>query len=121
MRTSKADTVLSHVESVIVDEIHTIAGTKRESDLFSTLERLERLRAGKCRVGTPLSSISLTANLRTVPHPSAARVRCDHGHRTTFLSWPSPPCEIVHRTRRQARWQSLRSLVDVTSQQPRSL
>ena len=71
MLTSKADTVLSHVESVIVDEIHAIAGTKRGSHLFSTLERLERLRnrvAESAHDGSsnrrPLQRIGLSATQR---------------------------------------------------------
>ena len=43
MLTSKAQAILSDVETVIIDEIHAIAGTKRGSHLFVTLERLERL------------------------------------------------------------------------------
>ena len=44
MLTSNAESVLPGVETVIVDEIHSLAGTKRGVHLFSTLERLERLR-----------------------------------------------------------------------------
>lgn len=71
MLTSKAETVLAHVETVIVDEIHAVAGTKRGSHLFSTLERLERLRtrvndssnsAGHSR--RPLQRIGLSATQR---------------------------------------------------------
>ncbi|MEZ6061631.1 MAG: crosslink repair DNA glycosylase YcaQ family protein [Planctomycetaceae bacterium] len=45
MLTSRAAVVLASVETVIVDEIHAMAGTKRGAHLFVTLERLERLRA----------------------------------------------------------------------------
>ncbi|MEQ9411485.1 MAG: DEAD/DEAH box helicase [Fuerstiella sp.] len=45
MLTSKASTVLRTVETVIVDEIHALAGTKRGSHLFVSLERLEHLRS----------------------------------------------------------------------------
>lgn len=44
MLTSQAESVLSGVETVIVDEIHAMAGTKRGTHLFTTLERLELLR-----------------------------------------------------------------------------
>lgn len=71
MLTSKADTVLSRVETVIVDEIHALAGTKRGSHLFSTLERLERLRnrvAESAHDGVtnlkPLQRIGLSATQR---------------------------------------------------------
>ena len=43
MLTSRAQEVLRSVETLIVDEIHAMAGTKRGSHLFLTLERLERL------------------------------------------------------------------------------
>ncbi|MCA9062221.1 MAG: DEAD/DEAH box helicase [Planctomycetaceae bacterium] len=44
MLTSQAESVLTRVETVIIDEIHALAGTKRGVHLFVTLERLERLR-----------------------------------------------------------------------------
>ncbi|GAB5443516.1 MAG: ATP-dependent helicase [Fuerstiella sp.] len=44
MLTSKAEAILAGVETIIIDEIHALAGTKRGSHLFTTLERLERLR-----------------------------------------------------------------------------
>lgn len=43
MLTSRARSILTDVETVIIDEIHAIAGTKRGSHLFVTLERLEHL------------------------------------------------------------------------------
>lgn len=70
MLTSKAESILAHVETVIIDEIHALASTKRGSHLFSTLERLERLRS---RVATsahdgvpvkPLQRIGLSATQR---------------------------------------------------------
>jgi ATP-dependent Lhr-like helicase len=45
MLTSGAREILSGVETVIVDEIHAVAGTKRGSHLALTLERLAALRA----------------------------------------------------------------------------
>ena len=44
MLTSRSESVLADVETVIIDEIHAMAGTKRGVHLFLTLERLERLR-----------------------------------------------------------------------------
>ncbi len=44
--TSRAREILASVETVIVDEIHAMAGTKRGAHLFLSLERLERLRTG---------------------------------------------------------------------------
>jgi len=43
MLTSRAREILASVETVIVDEIHAMAGTKRGSHLFVSLERLERV------------------------------------------------------------------------------
>ena len=42
--TSQAREILRHVEHVIVDEVHAIAGTKRGAHLALSLERLEGLR-----------------------------------------------------------------------------
>jgi ATP-dependent Lhr-like helicase len=68
MLTSRADQVLKSVDTVIVDEIHAVAATKRGSHLFVTLERLQRLRdrsqvpsAGERR---PLQRIGLSATQR---------------------------------------------------------
>lgn len=44
MLTSQARETLRTVETIIVDEIHSLVGTKRGAHLFVTLERLERLR-----------------------------------------------------------------------------
>jgi ATP-dependent Lhr-like helicase len=43
MLTSNARSALAHVEQVIVDEIHAVAGTKRGAHLALSLERLDRL------------------------------------------------------------------------------
>lgn len=49
--TSAARRILSHVETVILDEIHSVAGTKRGSHLALSLERLDALvaRSGGAR------------------------------------------------------------------------
>ena len=44
MLTSRARETLQHVETVIVDEIHSVVATKRGAHLFVSLERLEHLR-----------------------------------------------------------------------------
>ena len=71
MLTSKADAILAQVETVIIDEIHALASTKRGSHLFATLERLERLRkrgatpdGDQTRPHTPLQRIGLSATQR---------------------------------------------------------
>ncbi len=59
--TSQARSFLGAVETVIVDEIHAIAASKRGSHLALTLERLEALRPARAR---PLQRIGLSATQR---------------------------------------------------------
>ncbi|MDJ0976763.1 MAG: DEAD/DEAH box helicase, partial [Planctomycetota bacterium] len=59
--TSRARETLRTVETVIVDEIHAMVGTKRGAHLLLSLERLEALRAEDAR---PLQRIGLSATLR---------------------------------------------------------
>src|SRR5690349_14221104 len=56
--TSRARETLRTVETVIVDEVHAVAGTKRGAHLAVSLERLQRL------VGGPLQRIGLSATQR---------------------------------------------------------
>src|SRR5215207_7931059 len=58
MLTSRAREFLTETDSVIVDEIHAVARTKRGAHLALTLERLEHL------VGKPLQRIGLSATQR---------------------------------------------------------
>ncbi len=58
MLTSRSRDVLSTVETVIVDEIHTMAATKRGAHLALSLERLER------QAGVPFQRIGLSATQR---------------------------------------------------------
>lgn len=60
MLTSKAALSLQNVETVIIDEIHALAGTKRGVHLALTLERLEAL------VGHPVQRIGLSATVRPI-------------------------------------------------------
>src|SRR5881398_858257 len=56
--TSRARETLRSVETVIVDEVHAVAGTKRGAHLALSLERLQRL------VGEPVQRIGLSATQR---------------------------------------------------------
>src|SRR5438874_2265729 len=56
--TSQARELLRSVETVIVDEVHAVAGTKRGAHLALSVERLERLR------DAPLQRIALSATQR---------------------------------------------------------
>ncbi len=59
--TSRAREVLAGVETVIVDEVHAVAGTKRGAHLALTLERLDAL------LERPAQRIGLSATVRPVP------------------------------------------------------
>jgi ATP-dependent Lhr-like helicase len=63
--TSAARETLRTVETVIVDEVHAVAGTKRGSHLALSLERLDELLA------TPAQRVGLSATVR--PHDEVAR------------------------------------------------
>src|SRR5438093_147680 len=56
--TSRARETLRGVETVIVDEVHAVAGTKRGAHLALSLERLQRL------VGEPVQRVGLSATQR---------------------------------------------------------
>lgn len=75
--TSNAREVLTTVDTVIVDEVHALAGTKRGSHLALSLERLDRL------VDAPAQRIGLSATVR--PMDEAAR----------YLGG-SRPVDVVH-------------------------
>ncbi|MDQ0895729.1 Lhr family ATP-dependent helicase [Agromyces ramosus] len=68
MLTSAARETLRGVQTVIVDEIHALAGTKRGSHLALSLERLDELTA------QPVQRIGLSATVR--PHEEVARFLC---------------------------------------------
>src|SRR3954447_25253059 len=58
MLTSQARESLRHVETVIVDEVHAVAGTKRGTHLGLTLQRLDAL------LQDPAQRIGLSATVR---------------------------------------------------------
>ena len=64
MLTGRAESVLRTVDTVIVDEIHVMAPTKRGVHLFLSLERLERLRRQQDQQPPPLQRIGLSATQR---------------------------------------------------------
>ncbi len=65
MLTSSARSTLADVETVIIDEIHAIAGTKRGSHLALSLERLD------AQVGRDVQRIALSATVRPIEKMAA--------------------------------------------------
>ncbi len=92
--TSAARDILPSVETVIVDEIHSVVATKRGAHLMLSLERLEDLRA-RAGASSPLQRIGLSATQR--PLEEVARMlgggEVRAGGRTTFRP---RPVEIVN-------------------------
>jgi ATP-dependent helicase Lhr and Lhr-like helicase len=58
--TSRARDAMRHIDTVIVDEVHAVAGTKRGAHLAVSLERLDRI------IGRRAQRIGLSATVRPV-------------------------------------------------------
>ena len=78
--TSQAREALRGVETVIIDEVHAVAGTKRGAHLALTLERLDAL------LPTPAQRIGLSATVR--PIEEVARFLAG-GHPVSVVQPPS--------------------------------
>ena len=90
--TSDARRHLAEIETVIVDEIHAVASTKRGSHLFLSLERLEALRAE----GAPrLQRVGLSATQRPLDVVARALAGVEDDGRTR-------PVTIVDAGKRRA-------------------
>lgn len=85
MLTSRAREMLASVDTVIIDEIHAVAGTKRGSHLALTLERLE------AQATTPPQRIGLSATQR--PLDTLANLLA--GGTATEEKWQPRPVTIV--------------------------
>lgn len=81
MLTSAARETLSSVRTVIVDEIHAVAGTKRGAHLALSLERLDAL---SCR---PAQRIGLSATVR--PAEEVARFLTGSAQSATIVAPPA--------------------------------
>ncbi len=81
MLSSGAREILTGVETVIIDEIHAVAATKRGAHLALTLERLEHL--VRENTGRRVQRIGLSATQRPL------------GRIAAFLSGPGRNCEVV--------------------------
>ncbi|MDQ6928443.1 MAG: DEAD/DEAH box helicase, partial [Actinomycetota bacterium] len=87
MLTSNARSVLAGVEHVIVDEIHSMAATKRGAHLALSLERLERLTA------RPPQRIGLSATQR--PLEEVARFLGGRRRDPSTDEWTARPVTVV--------------------------
>ncbi|MEJ1088621.1 ATP-dependent helicase [Microbacterium sp. Mu-80] len=65
MLTSRAGETLRGVHTVIIDEVHAVAATKRGAHLAVSLERLDALRAAH-GAGSPAQRIGLSATVRPI-------------------------------------------------------
>jgi len=92
--TSGAREILASVETVIVDEIHSLVAGKRGAHLALSLERLEDLRAGR-----PLQRVGLSATVR--PESEAARLLAG-GTVDRRGRWRMRPADIVDARSRKA-------------------
>ncbi|PBJ64199.1 ATP-dependent helicase, partial [Mycobacterium avium subsp. hominissuis] len=84
MLTSAARETLAGVRTVIVDEIHAIAGGKRGAHLALSLERLDALREG-----APAQRIGLSATVRPPEELARFLSGAAPGARTTVVAPPS--------------------------------
>ena len=90
--TSQARAMLASVEAVIVDEIHTMVGSKRGAHLALSLERLQEI------ARTPPQRIGLSATQR----PLGEVARYLGGGEATARAWRPRPVEIVDAGSRKA-------------------
>jgi ATP-dependent Lhr-like helicase len=96
MLTSAARDVLRSIDTVIVDEIHSVVASKRGAHLFLSLERLESLRDGS----KPLQRIGLSATQR--PLEEVARLLSGGEPRGRRGGWKPRPVEIIDAGSRKA-------------------
>ena len=69
--TSQARETLRGVETVIVDEVHAVAGNKRGAHLALSLERLDALRSTRPTQARPAQRVGLSATVRPVEEVAA--------------------------------------------------
>jgi ATP-dependent Lhr-like helicase len=87
MLTSQAREILKSVETVIVDEIHSLVPTKRGAHLFLSLERLQQL------ARAPVQRIGLSATQR--PLEEVARLLGGGEPGASAKKWKARPVAIV--------------------------
>ena len=94
--TSAAREVLRSIDTVIVDEIHSVVASKRGAHLFLSLERLEMLRASD----RPLQRIGLSATQR--PLEEVARLLAGGEPSGKRGAWKPRLVEVVDAGSRKA-------------------
>ena len=88
--TAQAREALAGVETVIVDEVHAVAGTKRGAHMAVTLERLEHLRVAR-GAEAPVQRVGLSATQR----PLEEVARFLGGGDASGREWTPRPVRIV--------------------------
>ncbi|MGI9018007.1 MAG: Lhr family helicase [Euzebya sp.] len=89
--TSQARTTLLGVDTVIIDEVHAVAGSKRGAHMALSLERLEALRRD-AGADQPLQRIGLSATQRPLSEVAAF---LGGGTATADGGWTPRPVQIV--------------------------
>ena len=120
--TSQARETLRGVETVILDEVHAVAGSKRGAHLALSLERLERLvdepfqRVGLSATQRPLEEIGRFVGghrardrARRRGRPQGARPRRSSSPSRTCASSARRPSSPCRRSRTASRWASASS------------
>lgn len=111
MLTSQAARVLSGVETVIIDEIHSLAPTKRGAHMFVSLERMERIRRRQDPDVRPLQRIGLSATQR--PLDEIARLMAGAEATSDPEQPPTPrPVAIVEAARKKQLQLSIETPVE---------
>ena len=83
MLTSQARESLRHVETVIVDEVHAVAGTKRGAHLGLSLERLDALLTEAGPADRPVRHRAAARGGRALPRGHARRSRSSRRRRSS--------------------------------------
>jgi ATP-dependent Lhr-like helicase len=96
--TSRAREILQATSTLIVDEIHSLVGTKRGAHLFVTLERLEKLRRDADPSCAPLQRLGLSATQRPLDEVARLLGGADATHFVDEAPRPRP-VEIVEAGR----------------------
>ncbi len=99
MLTSRARSVLTTVDTIIIDEIHSMVPTKRGTHLFLSLERLERLRLACDPNAKSIQRIGLSATQRPLDEIARLLGGCEVSAASDI---PKPrPVEIVEAGRKR--------------------